>query len=226
MCILFAIQILFTIIYMALYHAGFAITYARIIASPLFGLLFFYLVEMKKGKIAFLYIFTTDYVMIIKGAASFLENSLLHAKPFTMQAGLIILLLFFITMPAMLHYINSAAEMVFSIDADIWKSIWLLPLFNSVIVLMFTYPVENGSAYMLIARTLLMLCMFLIYHLLVRSIRQTQEQTIAEERSRSMELLVKVQTAQYALMQSRIEETKRARHDLRHHWKAAKLRRP
>lgn len=37
-----------------------------------------------------------------------------------------------------------------------------------------------------------------------------------------MEHLVKVQAEQYALIQSRIEETRRARHDLRQHWSALK----
>lgn len=35
-----------------------------------------------------------------------------------------------------------------------------------------------------------------------------------------MELVMQIQAGQYALMQSRIEDTRRARHDLRHHWRA------
>lgn len=218
--ILIAAQLLYMAVFLVCFQAGIPAVKAQMFSVLLYTPLFFYMVRLQKGKVAFLYVFTTDYLMIVKGAASFLGSSLLHIPPFSLQAGLVILLLFFSTMPVMLRYMKSTAEMVFSIDADIWKSVWLLPLFNSVIVLLYTYPVENGSVRMLAARTLLMLCMFLIYHLLVRSIRQTQEQTIAEERSRSMESLVKVQADQYALMQSRIAETKRARHDLRHHWQA------
>lgn len=217
--ILIAEHLLFMGIVLIFYNRGFTIAAAQLIATPMYGILFFSLVKLEIGKIAFLYIFATDYVMIVKGAAYYISTFLLKAPAYSYQSAAIILSIFLITMPAMLHYINRTAQIVFEIDApQIWKTVWLLPLFNSIIVLLFTYPVEQSSLKALLARVLLMACMFLVYHFLIRSIQQDQKQAITEEHSRSVEFLLKLQTEQYAMIQQRIEEARRARHDLRHHW--------
>lgn len=219
LCILIAEQILFTGIVLICCHAGFSVAAAQLIGSPMYGILFFYLVKLNLGKIAFLYIFTTDYLMIVKGVAYYIGSFLLKFPAFSYQSGIVVLLIFIITQPAMLHYIHSTAQIIFELDApEIWKTVWLLPLFNSIIVLLFTYPVEQSSLKALLARVLLMVCMFLVYHFLVRSIQQSQKQAIAEEHSRSVEVLLKLQTEQYAISKQRIEEARRARHDLRYHW--------
>lgn len=218
-CILIAEQILFISIILFCCSAGFSIAAAQLTASPLYGILFFLLVQLETGKIAFLYIFTTDYIMIVKGAVYFINTTLLKFPAYSYQSGILILLIFLVTLPAMLHYINSTAQLVFEIDApQIWKTVWLLPLFNSMIVLLFTYPVEQSSIKALVSRSLLMVCIFLVYHFLVRAIQQSQKQVIAEEHSRNVEFLLKVQTEQYAMIQQRMEETRRARHDMRYHW--------
>lgn len=218
-CILAAEQILFTSIILILCHAGFPFATAQLIASPLYGILFFYLVKLNLGKIAFLYIFTTDYIMIAKGVAHYINSFLLKLPAYSYQSGIVMLLIFLITLPAMLHYIQSTAQLVFEIDApQIWNTVWLLPLFNSIIVLLFTYPIEQGNLKALLSRVLLMICMFLVYHFLIRAIQQGQKQVITEEHSRSVDFLLKLQTEQYAINQQNIEETRRARHDLRYHW--------
>lgn len=218
---LLAEQLVFTYIYFLLYYAGASARYAQLIFVPLFGTLFFCLVKMEPGKIAFLYIFTAAYVMFVRGAVSFVAVSLLHLPPCGWEAGTGVLLLFFATMPIMVHYINSTAQLVFQTDAPgFWKTLWLLPFFNTLTVFLFTFPLENGSFLSLLARTLLMVCILLIYHFLIRSIRQMQNQAIAEERSRSMEFLLQAQSEQYAFIQAQVEETRRARHDMRYHWKA------
>lgn len=219
--LLIATQTLFMGIFFTLYQAGLSLELAQLPAIPLYGGLFFYFVKMDAGKVAFLYIFTADYLMLVKGTAAFLGRSIFHFPAVSWQSGAVILLIFFVTMPFMLRYIRQTARIIFLIEAPgIWKTVWMVPLFTSIIVLLYTYPAETGSLLTLATRTLLMICMFLIYRNLVRSIQLLQQQTIAEERSRSMNELIKIQTSQYALVQSRLEETRHARHDLRHHWQA------
>lgn len=221
MLILFAEQLIFTAAFSLLFRLGFSVSASEFVAVFIYGPIFFYLVRLDIRKVAFLYIFTTDYLMIVKGAAFFLVHALLHLPAIGWQSGTMVLVLFFITMPFMLYYLNQTADIVFGLHtSDIWNTIWMLPLFNSITVLVFTYPVANINVLSLTTRILLMVCMFLVYHFLVRSIRQMQMQTIAEERSRSMELVMQMQASQYALLQSCIQDTRRVRHDLRHHWKA------
>ena len=221
MLILFAEQRILTAAFSLLFRLGFSVSASEFVAVFIYGPIFFYLVRLDIRKVAFLYIFTTDYLMIVKGAAFFLVHALLHLPAIGWQSVTMVLVLFFITMPFMLYYLNQTADIVFGLHtSDIWNTIWMLPLFNSITVLVFTYPVANINVLSLTTRILLMVCMFLVYHFLVRSIRQMQMQTIAEERSRSMELVMQMQASQYALLQSCIQDTRRARHDLRHHWKA------
>ena len=176
---------------------------------------------MDKGKIAFLYIFTTDYQMLISGTVSYLGNSVFHFALFTWPAGLWVLFLFFLTLPFMLLYICKTASFVFDIYAPaIWKTVWILPLSISIMVLLYTHSFAQVNISMLISRTLLMICMFLIYFYIIQALRQTQEHAVAQERARNMEHLIKIQANHYALIQSRMEETRRAQHDLRQHWRA------
>lgn len=220
---LVAEQFVYMGMFSILLEAGVPRPLAQFSAVPIYGGLFFFFVKIDWGKIAFLYIFTTDYLMTITGIVSYFGNTLGNFELFSWQAGIFILILFFLTLPFMLRYICRTAEMVFDIHAPgIWKTIWLLPLFTSAIVLIFTYPADISDPPSLIARILLMLFMFLIYYHLLLIIRQIQNQTDAEQQARSMEHIIQLQSAQYALIQSRMEETRRAHHDLRQHWAALK----
>lgn len=221
--LLIAEQILYMVLLLPLVHAGIPKSQAQFIAVPIYGGFFFLLVKMDWGKIAFLYIFTTDYLMTITAIVSYLGDVLGIFRLFTWQAGISILVLFFLTLPFMLRYICRTAELVFDIHAPgIWKTIWLLPLFTSIIVMLFTYPAEEPSPRSLFSRILLMLCMFLIYYHILLIIRQIQKQAVAEEQARNLEQLIQIQAGQYALIQSRMEDTRRAHHDLRQHWAALK----
>lgn len=212
-------QLLYVILFFSLLRMGVSIEQAQLIAIPIYGGLFFFFVKMEPGKVTFLYIFTTDYLMIVTAAASFLGNTWFQIPIYTWQSGVLILILFFLTLPFMLHYICRTAGIVFSIHApDIWKTVWLLPLFCSLIVFLFTYPIKQASFRSFFARVLLMLCMFLIYYHVLQTIQQIQKQTAAEEQAHNMEQLIKIQSNQYALIQSHMEETRRTRHDMRQHW--------
>lgn len=211
-------QLIYMSIFFISLRAGLSAVTVQLIAIPLYGCLFFFFVKMDWGKVAFLYLFTMDYLMVIRGIAAFLVQTLTGAGYFSLQVGLVTLLLFFLTLPVMQHYFCTAAKMVFNIQApSIWRVAWILPLFTSLIVILFTYPASEISFRMIFARTALMGCMFLIYYYIVQMFQQLQLQAAAEEHARNMERIVKWQSDQYAILQSRMEETRRARHDLRQH---------
>ena len=216
--LLLAEQIVFLILFLILVHMGIPPLRAKYCAIPLYGPLFFYFVKMDWGKNAFLYIFTTDHLMTITGLVSYLGYSSGAYDLYSWQAAVLTLFFFFLTMPFMMHYICITAKMVFAIDAPgLWKTIWLLPLFTSLLVMLLTYHVEDMTLRALLSRMFLMVCMFLIYHQIIQIIQQFQKQAAAEEHARSMERLIHLQRDQYSLIQSHIMEIHRARHDLRQH---------
>jgi len=218
--------LVFMAVFYWLLRAHIPYEYAELTCIPFYGSLFFFLVKMDWEKIAFLYIFTTDYLMLVKSLASYLLLLLPHdpaARGWTLAA--LTQLLFFAFFPFMLRYFCQTAEEVFAIHApEIWKTMWILPLFNSLIVLFYTFPIsvksQTDAFRSTSSRCILMCCIFIIYRYIVRAIHQLQQETADKERIESLEGLVKIQAGQYTLLQSQMEEIRRARHDLRQHLKA------
>lgn len=216
--LLLAEQLLYLALLWGLLHLEIPPQQAQFIAMPLYGILFFYFVDMDKGRIAFLYIFTTDYLMLLTGTVSFIGRFISDLQLFSWQAGMLLLLFFALSAPFMVHFLCRTARDIFAIHApEVWRTVWIIPLFISAIVLVSTYPATQASVQSLLCRLLLMGCMFVIYHYIILIIQQVQKNAAQREHTRHMEHLVKIQTSHYSLLKTHIEETRRARHDLRQH---------
>ncbi|MDO5425210.1 MAG: GHKL domain-containing protein [Eubacteriales bacterium] len=221
------LEVLYLLLFRVLLQAGVSLSVIQFIAMPVFGILFFVSVKMEPGKIMFLYLFAVAYLLAVRGCASFLglvffEDTTLVF--YSWVSGLLSLALYLLTMPFMLWYFKRTAQMVVETDApQVWNKAWLLPLFNTLIVLLFTYAPDSASdinGTFLLARIFLIICMFLTYYFVLNSIRQLQKQTAAEEHARYLKQLADMQAAQYELLRSRMDETRKARHDLRQHLRA------
>ncbi|MDO4338312.1 MAG: hypothetical protein Q4C91_09525 [Eubacteriales bacterium] len=222
-----AIEAIYILLFGILLHDGISVSLIQLIAIPLFGIPFFMAVEMEPGKIMFLYVFSFSYLLAVRGTASYLEIILSKDSGFSVyswQGSIISLILYILTMPFMLRYFRKTAQMVIETHAPhVWQKAWLLPLFNTVIVLLFTYYPQSASqinARFMLTRILLIICMFITYYFVINSINQLQQRITAEEHARYLKQLTDLQAAQYHLLQSRIEETRQARHDLRQHLRA------
>ncbi len=197
----------------------------RLFAIPIYGIPFLYCVNIQKGKLVFLYIFTTDYIMLLRGISAFLgqlqraENSGIYS----VQLSILTLILFLLTSPAMLLYLKKTSRQLLDIDAPmVWNGLWLLPLFNSALVWVYTFP-YTGSSFgilQLLARIVLMISMFLVYYYTLQLLTHFRDQVETKEQLRSLQQLNQLQNDNYLMMKSRIQETARARHDLRHHLRA------
>lgn len=222
-----AMETVYLLLFCLLLRAGFPITLAQAASVPIFGGLFFRSIKIEPGKIMFLYVFSLAYLSAVRGAAAFLERLLFGDSAlflYSWRCAMICLFLFVLTMPAMLWYLKRTARMVIETYApQVWKRAWLLPLCNALIVLLFTYTPQSAeqiNVQFLMARISLMLCMFISYYLVIQSVSQFQQRTAAEEQARYLKRLTDIQAGQYALLKSRIEETRQARHDLRQHLRA------
>ena len=102
---------------------------------------------------------------------------------------------------------------------DFWMTAWLLPFVATTMILLLTGTIRDGhvGSLALLARILLLLCMFMLSHLLILFMKNLQEQIITNERNKTMENLLRVQTEQFEMLKTRIMESRRARHDFRHH---------
>lgn len=184
-------------------------------------------VKAEIPKLLFIYTLVTDYIIIVRGIAIFLgirfftepgeTYQLLGAPADTMLR----MIPFVITGPFMLSFLNITKERVLRSHApELWRTIWLIPALNSVIVLFFTWDLNlvtvSGMAFLL-TRISLLIMVFIVYYILVSSLESLRLQGEAEERARNQEQIMDMQRARYSMLQKQIEETRQARHDLKQH---------
>lgn len=223
--LLAVIELVYMTLFTFLYSMDVPLDFIRLFTFLIYGIPFFTVVDMEKGKIAFLFVFTADYITITQAVAACLEQFISSSPKglHSWQTGLLGVLLFLVTLPFMLRYFCRTTQNVLEINAPgIWNRVWLLPVFNSVIVYLYTFSSgENPySIFFLLPPVLTMGSIFLIYYFVIQAIRQFQQQIESQEKIRRLEQLTSIQAKEYKLLKSHIEETRRARHDLRQHLRA------
>ena len=202
-------------------HSGLKAQYSF---ALIYMIIYFYCVKDDKCKVLFLYFFVTDYVLILRGLSAFLEARFFYSDNMTfysLRSTLIHTIIFLISIPFMLHFFSKAKTQVFSIDAPLfWRTAWLLPAFNTTIVILFTGNFDLKQVYtfrFLFARTLLLLCVFVIYFILLQSFDSIKKQATLAEQSAMQEHLLNLQKKQQEQILKYMEQTKTARHDLKQH---------
>lgn len=215
--ILFLAELISLMIAVFLMYIGVGVGYANLVFLPISIPIFFLMVRMEKGKVAFMYVFTMAYVLIIRGVAGYFSQIIFLKANGTWQFGVVIIVMFFITLPFMAFYINRMAKKVFEIEVPgVWKSAWKLPLFSQLLVLIFTHGRQYNFMSLMI-RIIMMGAVFQSCYFVVAAVHSFQKQLENEEHIKRLEEISTIQSNQYAMIQARIEETKRARHDLRQH---------
>ncbi len=196
---------------------GVPMSYANLVFLPPALLVFFSIVKMDYGKVAFMYLFTMAYTLAVRGISGYLSQWLFSVSDGAWQFGATTLAVFLITLLFMARYVSRTAEMVFETEAPgVWKTVWLLPLFSVAMVMIFTHGREYSLISVLV-RAMMMAAVFLSYYFVIDAVRGFQKQLEREEHIRRLEEISAIQTNQYAMLQNRMEETRRARHDLRQH---------
>ena len=213
-------EFLYLCLFALLILSGLPSVSVQYLAVPIFTALMAFLVDADIGIIAFHFLFLLDYLLVIRAATFFICQKLFHLSFFSWQAGVITLLLALSTVFIMVKFLRGILTDLTSVQVpEFWKTAWLLPFSATVIVLLLTGNIRNGGFKnnALLARIVLLICMFLISQLMLLFIRKLQEQVMESERSKSMENLLKMQRDQYEQLQARMQENRRARHDFRQH---------
>ena len=185
---------------------------------------YFFSVRDNRRKILFLYLFITDYTMILWGAAAFLEARLFYdpdAGFTSWRSVLFSLAVLAATAPLMLRYLTRAKEKVFSTDApEFWRTAWLIPAFTIAIVQAYTGDLsaeEVRSFRFLFVRVLLLLCAFVFYSILLDALDGIRRQAALAQQAETQEQLLNLQRTQHKQLLQYMEDMREARHDLRQH---------
>lgn len=213
-------QIFYLGIFTILTLAGFSSVWVQYLAVPIFGVLFCLLVQADRGMILFFYMFILDYLLVIRAAAFCICEKLFRFNFFSWQSGFITLFLILCTILLMVKAMSHITKGLCSVSVpSFWRTAWLLPCSVTLILLLLTGDIRNGTVTIsaLLARVLLLICMFLISHFMILFIQQLKEQLETNTRNQAMERLLQIQHDQYSMLQARIAENRRARHDFRQH---------
>lgn len=172
--------------------------------------------------VIFFFLFIMDYLLMLKGVSVVLLMLFFgSAQIATYQGVCIHLLLFGVTLPLMLLFLWRTASSFFEVNAPkLWRSFWIEPAFASILVMLFTRhktPEDVGFFSFLLTRVGLLLSIFVMYYILLNTLEAQKKQIVLEQQARTREQLLELQKNQYQELMGRIEETRRARHDLRHH---------
>lgn len=185
---------------------------------------YFFSVRDNRLKILFLYLFVTDYVIIIRGLSVFLEANLFFRPNmvfFSYRSTLIYLLTLALSAPFMLRFLARAKAKAFGVNAPaFWRTAWMVPAFTTIIVMIFTFDfdAENVRSFsFLLARVLLLLCVFVVYSTLLDTLDGIRRQAALAEQAEVQEQLLNLQRMQHEQLLQYNEEVKAARHDLRQH---------
>lgn len=213
-------QIFYLGIFTLLTLAGFSSVWVQYLAVPIFGVLFCLLVQADRGMILFFYMFILDYLLVIRAAAFCICEKLFGFNFFSWQSGFITLFLILCTILLMVKAMSHITKGLCSVSVpSFWRTAWLLPCSVTLILLLLTGDIRSGTVTIsaLLARVLLLICMFLISHFMILFIQQLKEQLEINTRNQAMERLLQIQHDQYSMLQARIAENRRARHDFRQH---------
>ena len=213
-------QIFYLGIFTILTLAGFSSVWVQYLAVPIFGVLFCLLVQADRGMILFFYMFILDYLLVIRAAAFCICEKLVGFNFFSWQSGFITLFLILCTILLMVKAMSHITKGLCSVSVpSFWRTAWLLPCSVTLILLLLTGDIRSGTVTIsaLLARVLLLICMVLISHFMILFIQQLKEQLETNTRNQAMERLLQIQHDQYSMLQARIAENRRARHDFRQH---------
>lgn len=185
---------------------------------------FLYLVHLQPGKVLFIYFFLIAYLSMNQGFANILQVWLFYAPDMNFSGyanSFLNLGVLSVTMPcAFLLFRRTCQEIANAREKYIISYYWLIPALtvtSSVVYNIRLTPETVQSPAFLISRLTLLACAVAEYIILIRALEEARALTVSEERAGAAEQLAAVRSEQYVLLKDRIEDARRARHDLRQH---------
>lgn len=170
----------------------------------------------------FIYLVVIVYGASVLGTAYFIEinffRNFAEKHPYTVtNVAMIIqiILTFPIVFSLVGKYFKKFAD---SVEIDIWRVIWIIPFMFYGIGAMFTLDSSCVKNWRCIVEGY-MACIgsFIVCYILLRQLQQLADNETLNERFYLIDQQLVMQERQYKALTVNIEETRKARHDLRHH---------
>lgn len=179
------------------------------------------------SKLLFTYLLVVDYLLIVRGIASFCAVHVWQSSPQGWQSTLVCVVLYLVTLPFLIRFFRRAAVQIYRLDAPrLWRTIWLIPALLTALTLLFTntYLEDNvESLFFFLCRISLLVCVFVIYDVLLQSLEALEQQVTLREQvlleKHLMDVQREEQKKQSLLLMEKAEQTRRQQHDLRHQLK-------
>ncbi|MCD7745154.1 MAG: GHKL domain-containing protein [Lachnospiraceae bacterium] len=187
-------------------------------------LIFLCSIDESNWKQLFLYILLFDYIIVVRGVSFFIEARLFYRPDLafdSLRSFLLNLIVLGVSMPFMIVFLKRFHDTILETEApSLWRVIWILPAFSTLIVLMYTSDLSPDSVRQLrffIGRVLLLVTMFGVYGILLQSLDIIRQDAALAEQAVQQENLLALQRTQYNQLARHMEETRQARHDLGQH---------
>jgi len=130
-------------------------------------------------------------------------------------------LVFLVTLPFVYKFFHKLVKPAIANSAPyIWKYLWIIPAIFVTSISIFNEmydPSHFASLQYLSIILLFAIGSFLIYYVITKMVTQTEKNTLLMRNIATTEKQLELQSENYKMLQSHISETKKARHDLRHH---------
>lgn len=169
----------------------------------------------------FTYVMVLDYLIIARGVASFAAVRGFGMDAQSWMGSLLCVVFYILTLPLLLHRLKRFAREVYRTDAPkLWNTIWIAPTLSSMVVAFYTNAFDQNTIddwSELIARVSLLVAVLFVCFVLVQSLQSVRREAALQEQARQTEYILDLQRIQYDQLHKRMEETRRARHDLRQH---------
>ncbi|AKN29719.1 membrane protein [Clostridium carboxidivorans P7] len=201
---------------------GIEIQIYRISWGIIFAVYSFIVIKEKFLKQFFFYLIVASYSSVIFGTANFLEAHIFEAfsekHPYTITNAAAIIQIAF-TFPIMFKLIiKRFKKFADSVETDIWKVIWLIPCMFYGMGFIFTVDLRTAESWKhIVTRYMLGTGSFTACYILLKTLKQLADNAALKERFRFIDQQLQMQVKQYRALTENIEQTRKARHDLRHH---------
>ncbi len=202
---------------------GGSVETACVLASAVYLIYFALMVDDPTGKVMFAVLMIANHGNLVNALGHCLELWLLDQPMpmFSWQSSVILLGVELVMLLPMFCYVRSVYARFSQGQQQVrsWQYLWLIPLIFHVIRFSFleswTYTPQDlaGALDNLLMTALLSLGNVLVYIMVRQLILEHEAVTLLREK----EHMLIMQQAQFDHLQERIEEARRARHDLRHH---------
>lgn len=197
----------------------------------LYLLVCIFLVKSTPSQIVFVLFILTNYVDIVTLYVRVLSVMLTDASSEGTYHifSIINFIVNMVAFPLMVLFISNILRPMINqhVYLPYWKYLWILPACNFIICRFVINPNYTTQIYQFNYKDFLLptvwgIATFLSYFVMLRMLLAVKANAKLEENLRISQLRISAQENQYKLIEASIEETRRHRHDLRHHMLAIK----